>query len=163
MPNSEPDFAAAIPRSPSGWVAPFADGSPLVHALTVLAGGVAWAAGYLSLGASGRTLALVAGGLACGVVLGVGFTRALGGPALNLTASLVWPSICAGAVAVSGGFPVERLVGYGFVAGLLLPSFGVTLGSMLAWFSVLGVENIDDWTRRNYPASFFHDDGEVDE
>lgn len=159
MPPFKPDYEAAIPPSLTGGLALFRSRSTVANVAAVLAGGLGWGIGYAALGADGSTTALAVGSAVCGLVLGIAFTRALGGPALNLVANFVWPFLGAGGTVLLGGLRAERLLEYRTGIALVFPAFFVTLGCMMVWFGLLGSDQMDEWIRRHYPEPFFGDCG----
>jgi hypothetical protein len=103
---------------------------------------------------------MAGGGVVSGLVLGVAFTRARGGPVLNLLGVLVWPWVGAGTVLLIGDIPQERIFDFGFDMALLMPGLLVYIGCIGAWVERLGVERVNEWTRRTHSSAFFPDDSE---
>jgi hypothetical protein len=147
-------YPITVPETLAGQLSLFERRSTAANLAALLSGGVGWVVGYALAGGGGTLLAFAVGGGVCGLVLGVAFSRALGGPAVNLLASIGWPGLLGGALAVAGGFPIARL--YTVEVGIVLvaPAFFTTFACLLAWFALLGPERIGPWSRRHLPAPF---------
>ncbi|WP_226004601.1 hypothetical protein [Natrinema salinisoli] len=118
---------------------------------------MAWIVGYVSLGGGGTVTAISAGGALCGLVLGIAFTRALGGPVLNLILSAGWPFLFGGGMVLAGDIQIDRLYTASVVLALTCPAFFSAFGCLLVWFGILGPGRIDDWNREHFPPAFFEE------
>ncbi|WP_435360473.1 hypothetical protein [Haloarchaeobius sp. DFWS5] len=147
-------YAVVVPQQRRAMLSTFDSATTGTHVAVCLVAGVAWVAGYASLGGGGTLSAFGAGGVACGLVLGVAFTRALGGPVLNLLLSMAWPASLAGLVAVAAGLPYDNVFDVAGGFAIVFPPFFVTLGCLLVWFTSLGPDRIDKWSRRSLPPAF---------
>ncbi|WP_267644207.1 hypothetical protein [Haloarchaeobius amylolyticus] len=154
MSKSPGRYGTRVPEKTVAILSTFEGRSGVAHLSAGLLACLVWAGGSVLLGEVGSLVAFATAGVGCGLVLGVAFTRALGGPVLNLLASLFCPGLLAGTGTVAGVFPVAMLYRLDVELALVLPSFLVTLGCMLAWFSVLGPDRIEGWSRRHLPAAF---------
>ncbi len=157
MPKSKSRRKVVFPQTIKGASSLFRGGSTLLHMAVLFAAGGAWLVGYISFGGGGTLLALAAGGTLCGLVLGIAFTRALGGPGLNLMMSLVWPSLFLGAIIIVENAQIERLDAFSMGVALLWPALFSTVGCMLVWFTILGSSRADDWARQTHPPAFLEE------
>lgn len=162
----------------------FADETPAGHALVLLGGAVAFAAGYLAAAAllfggvaaldagsaTPRRLAGVFGSLACWGLFALAFVRARGGPVLD---ALVYPIACAALVplalrwALFGPDVAGLLERFGFVllpVGPLVAAAAVTLpglvffASLLAlWSAALDESRMREWEQRHLEAEFYEE------
>lgn len=138
----------------------FVVGTSLGHVATLLSGGPAWLVGYLAFGGDGSILAVAGGSVACGLAFGIAFTRALGGPALNLGAILFWCWVGFGALVYLRLASPGRLGDFRFDMALLLPGILLYSLSGIIWARWLGIDRYNAWTRRTFPAAFFPHDSE---
>ena len=160
MPRPEANSDVTVPQTAIETLSLFEGRSAAVHVAVALVAGLGWMGGYRAAGGSGTVLAFASGGIVCGLVLGVAFTRGLGGPGLNVVLSFVWPFLLGGGVAVVGDLPYDRLATLSVGVALVFPTFFATLGCLLVWFTVLGPEGVDDWSRDHLPPAFLRPVGE---
>lgn len=155
MPKYKAEYDATIPSSLIDGLALFENGSTIAHLAALLSAIVGWYVGYAALEGNGSIGALIGGSAMCGLVLGITFTRALGGPVLNLLASFAWPLISAAGLIGLGDLAPDQLASMRMLVVLMAPAFFITLGCMLVWLGILGPGGIDDWTHRHFPPAFF--------
>lgn len=69
----------------------------------------------------------------------------------------VWPPLFGGVLVLRGALPFEQSFQLDVGLALVFPAFFTTVGCMLGWFSLLGTDRIDRWTRDTHPDAFFDD------
>lgn len=163
-------------------LAPFARQSRLEHALVVVAGAVAFAAGYLGGAAlvfgtdalahgGDRTplrVAGAAGSIACWGVYGLAFVRGKGGPVLNATAyPLATATLAPTALrwTLFGPNPAALRERFGFflfnpglfvdAAALVVPGISAFVTVLSVWGATLDEAEIEAWQRRHLRPAFY--------
>lgn len=161
------------------FLTPFTTQSPITHAVAVLLGGVVFMSVYLfglgdpALASAGgpravatRQTAILLAGVTTNVYFGLAYTRAIGGPGLNILYPILAIVVLPSTIALAQGtLPAQlwtesefvfsaQFVGDGVKIGL--PGVLVFVAVMLCWFLVgLGSEDaVQEWLTTHTSAAY---------